>query len=760
MLNIADVIVLIPVYKNHLTTLEQYSCDCSSKALANRKLCFIGPENLVRDYYENRYPNISFVSFNDHCFSSVKEYSRLLLSESFYNRFVKYQFILIMQPDAIVLHDDLDWWCQQPYDYIGAPWPAGHIVIKLADKVVSPTVGNGGLSLRRVEKCIASLRSFSEMAASWQKAGTNEDLFFASMAFLNSNFRVPDQYFASRFSMEFRPSHFFSINGGFFPMGGHAWFGYEPQFWIPLLGKANLFSASTVNLKAINSVCTPKIINNNQAQIPPLPPCSSKIIAISRKIAVMESHPRKTADKSLKIGSCEEMIQRFDKAYELIRRKLTDYLKKTHGETGNERFWELFLYVYIHFFLDSFLSRWNRSLPSGNPGAVIAQGEYPPATVWSFQKNGGNIVGKNSPYVNFRYVNFPQESARNFDLDLSFVNELNVAVSKLKDKMTQLEKFGYLHSESSPGYWLQYWKTMGVSALHFPLSNLNLNRSIDWLHRAEIASWDDDLLTADYPGLWASIAFTLPREALEDFSVHYSIAEKIMALKEPSFLFSQAGMTASARIAFGLWAEAGIPLIINQHGGHHPAMKWDAYVQIESRLADRFCVWGDVHAFGLTPGRICKAVSSEPTKILPLCSAFLAEKTRQNSILIMGKLESHVPSFWEGTDMDPYGKMSIIEYLESLSPADRKRVIYRGRTYFFGYDESRIDNLKYLFPEIEIDPMKYSLAFLYAQAAKVIIETPITTSQWECEYLGVPYIILNPASSAFCNVPGSIPETY
>jgi hypothetical protein len=246
-------IVLIPLHQSRLETIEQYSVDYSVRVLKNRRLCFFGPANLERNYYESRYPNIPYATFDDHHFTSIQEYCRLMLSEKFYQRFARYEFMLLMQPDAIVLRDELDWWCQQPYDYVGAPWPAGHISLSFGDgKTISPSVGNGGLSLRRVEQCRVLLASTASVAETWRKAGLNEDLFFSGMAVLKPSFRVPDDYLASRFAMEWGPSHYFSMNGGCLPMGGHAWFKFEPHFWLPLLGcnkKTDLSNQPLSNLE-------------------------------------------------------------------------------------------------------------------------------------------------------------------------------------------------------------------------------------------------------------------------------------------------------------------------------------------------------------------------------------------------------------------------------------------------------------------------------------------------------------------------------
>lgn len=232
------IVVLVPIYKKDLDPLEKYSLDYSLSTLVGRKVIFIGPKSLDRSYYSEHYATIPFHSFAAPCFESVEEYNRLLLSPSFYSRFSGYKFILILQTDAIVLRDELDYWCDQPFDYIGSPWPDGYELFLNAGlfegsygKRVKVTVGNGGLSLRRVKKCLNLLKEFEISLDVFIRTGSSEDLFFSVMGALSGDFVVPNEITASRFALELRPSYYFHVNGGQVPMGGHAWWKNEPEFW-------------------------------------------------------------------------------------------------------------------------------------------------------------------------------------------------------------------------------------------------------------------------------------------------------------------------------------------------------------------------------------------------------------------------------------------------------------------------------------------------------------------------------------------------
>jgi hypothetical protein len=247
----ASVVVLVPIYLRKLELLEQYALDKSLRNLQGRNVRLIAPASLPLDYYRERYPKLPVDTFASPAFESIPEYSRMLLNETFYNRYSSFEFMLIMQTDAILLKDDLDFWCAQPFDYVGAPWPKPFELVVNTGRFegndrrhVRATVGNGGLSLRRIAKCKALLHEFTVETTIFQNTGSSEDLFFATMGTLSNDFVLPNEVTASRFSMEGCPAYYQRINGGHLPMGAHAWHKNEPAFWrqaIPelaeLLGK-------------------------------------------------------------------------------------------------------------------------------------------------------------------------------------------------------------------------------------------------------------------------------------------------------------------------------------------------------------------------------------------------------------------------------------------------------------------------------------------------------------------------------------------
>ena len=117
--------VTIPVYKKEFTTQEVKNVETSISNLNDFNIYIFAPESLDTHFYESRLGLNKVVRFPDIYFDSVQGYSRLLLTNIFYEAFETYSHLLICQPDAMALKPELGHWINQPYDYIGAPWPNG-----------------------------------------------------------------------------------------------------------------------------------------------------------------------------------------------------------------------------------------------------------------------------------------------------------------------------------------------------------------------------------------------------------------------------------------------------------------------------------------------------------------------------------------------------------------------------------------------------------------------------------------------------------
>lgn len=219
------VAVVVPVYKQILSEMEIISYQQLLKILGQFDIVIIAPNglNLPLEMKEN---NINVEYFDTEYFRSVHSYSCLMLSEGFYQRFLKYQYILIYQLDAFVFKNELLHFCSLGYDYIGAPWLSGFCeYTNLKRKILY--VGNGGFSLRRVEACLNVLCRHQKLRRIYQER--NEDAFFSACG--DEIFRVAPKKIALTFSFEREVKACFKENDNKLPFGCHAFERYNLEFW-------------------------------------------------------------------------------------------------------------------------------------------------------------------------------------------------------------------------------------------------------------------------------------------------------------------------------------------------------------------------------------------------------------------------------------------------------------------------------------------------------------------------------------------------
>lgn len=259
-------VVIIPFYKGSLTYNEEFSLERCILTLGKHPIIAIKPYWLDLSFVTERYPQINVLSFEDHYFKNISGYNELMLSALFYRAFLDYKYMLIYQLDAFVFSDQLNHWCKKNYDYIGAPWlhPFSHknflekwilhIKSKLYrrynvsrngipnSKQLTKSVGNGGLSLRKVQKfhelCIR-FKDLAEVYIKQEESEFNEDIFWAvALNRKKKHLKIPHYKTALKFSVETHPEIAFRINHQKFPFGCHAW-DKNLDFWKPLLQKFN-----------------------------------------------------------------------------------------------------------------------------------------------------------------------------------------------------------------------------------------------------------------------------------------------------------------------------------------------------------------------------------------------------------------------------------------------------------------------------------------------------------------------------------------
>ncbi|MFR9620915.1 MAG: DUF5672 family protein [Rikenellaceae bacterium] len=237
--------VIIPLYHDRLPDLELKLLRNNLERLASHTIVLLMPEGLALDgmreqFSVDDYPIVRVSPEWLGRKNGVAGYNRMMLSAEFYELFCDSEYILICQTDAYIDRDELLDWCSRGYDYVGAPWPMKlkynlpfikqyvqlrrwlrrdmSVILRqdLFDKV-----GNGGLSLRRVSKCVEVCRGYSAVVEEFCTSEHNlynEDVFWA---IIPKDLRYPSIEEALGFSIDMKPKYCFKLANGVMPMGVH-----------------------------------------------------------------------------------------------------------------------------------------------------------------------------------------------------------------------------------------------------------------------------------------------------------------------------------------------------------------------------------------------------------------------------------------------------------------------------------------------------------------------------------------------------------
>jgi len=234
--------IVIPVYKKEINYFEKASLKQCIKVFKDYPIILIAPRSLDTGNYTRMFP-FKIERFEDDSFVSVRSYSRLLLLADFYSRFKSYSYILMYQPDAYVFRNELEYWCSQDYDYIGASVPERPLTdlykynLLDANKKGSVFFGNGGFSLRKVDTFIDVLSQEDAEIDTMLDLNINEDLI--NCLLLNKwGKNLPDKESAMRFSIDTYPAQTFKASNNKLPFGCHGWYRndseyYDAYFWLP-----------------------------------------------------------------------------------------------------------------------------------------------------------------------------------------------------------------------------------------------------------------------------------------------------------------------------------------------------------------------------------------------------------------------------------------------------------------------------------------------------------------------------------------------
>lgn len=256
-------VVVIPIYQSNPPQEEIASFRQCLNVLNAHDIVIVTYDSLDCSIYDKIAiecsKNIFYTFFDMSFFNGIMGYNRLCLNSDFYKRFQQYEYMLIYQLDAWVFKDELALWCSKGYDYIGAPWFRHFGRYEDGNKFMA--VGNGGFSLRRIEKMICILTSHKPLYRKYplkiNSVWRMIHAFFFHLGFHNNirntlhnnkmyedillciefdktrmKLKKPDLEEASKFAFEKSPSYLFEITKHKLPFGCHAFMKNDFEtFW-------------------------------------------------------------------------------------------------------------------------------------------------------------------------------------------------------------------------------------------------------------------------------------------------------------------------------------------------------------------------------------------------------------------------------------------------------------------------------------------------------------------------------------------------
>jgi hypothetical protein len=156
--------IVIPTHKESLSGYEEIALINNLKILDNWPKTICLPFNISQDYYkklaEDNHLDFLILNLPEGYLGSIENYNKLLLSPFLYEKYSDFKYILIAQVDVWIFRDELQYWIDKDFDYLGAPLFLPQNTQKKALKTLMlPYGGNGGLSLRNVEKTLELTRT-------------------------------------------------------------------------------------------------------------------------------------------------------------------------------------------------------------------------------------------------------------------------------------------------------------------------------------------------------------------------------------------------------------------------------------------------------------------------------------------------------------------------------------------------------------------------------------------------------------------------
>jgi hypothetical protein len=263
------VVCIVPIY-TVLNEYEELSIKNLNSKLSSIPKVIICPKTCDVSFDKYTDETYQIIRLPNSFFKSTQTYNKLLRTSFFFKLFSEYEFILMHHPDSYIFSDQLEYWCNKDFDYIGAP-------LYKYDGSITPSeyigIGNGGFSLHKVDSALKVLSTFKvvyplvDLFSWWtnynwngrlrylyyflrmflgigrnshnnlNQSRLNEDVFWG--IYVPKSFtwyKVATFEEAYKFSMEYNCSKLLEYNNGVLPFGCHNWFkGNFLPFWEPYI---------------------------------------------------------------------------------------------------------------------------------------------------------------------------------------------------------------------------------------------------------------------------------------------------------------------------------------------------------------------------------------------------------------------------------------------------------------------------------------------------------------------------------------------
>lgn len=237
MITTDKICILVPLYKPSLDDWEYQSLKQLFNVFGNKyEICILTSRSLQNNIPSFRYifpfSDVRFI-FDDHFFLDTNEYSKLMLNIKLYTELKRYEFdyVLIYQTDCWVFRDELEYWCNKDFDYIGSPF-----FIRVSDKNYDNIKynhcynGNGGFSLRKVDSFIKNIERLNKLIVNVMTdiVPMPEDRFIAEHFHFEKH---PTFTECAAFGWDGAPDILYTINDFKLPFGCHKFNIYYHSFY-------------------------------------------------------------------------------------------------------------------------------------------------------------------------------------------------------------------------------------------------------------------------------------------------------------------------------------------------------------------------------------------------------------------------------------------------------------------------------------------------------------------------------------------------